>query len=35
MGHSGTRMDLAMVKQEQGKMLRQYMRHFFDKRDRS
>jgi hypothetical protein len=25
-------MDLAMVKQEQGKTLRQYMRHFFDKR---
>jgi hypothetical protein len=32
MGRSGTRMDLAMVKQEQGEMLRQYMRHFFDKR---
>jgi hypothetical protein len=25
-------MDLAMVKQEQGETLRQYMRHFFDKR---
>jgi hypothetical protein len=25
MGCSGTRMDLAMVKQEQGEMLRQYM----------
>jgi hypothetical protein len=25
-------MDLAMVKQEQGEMLRKYMRHFFDKR---
>jgi hypothetical protein len=32
MGRSGTRMDLAMVKQEQGETLRQYMRHFFDKR---
>jgi hypothetical protein len=32
MGRSGTRMDLAMVKQEQGKTLRQYMRCFFDKR---
>jgi hypothetical protein len=32
MGRSGTRMDLAMVKQEQGKMLRKYMRCFFDKR---
>jgi hypothetical protein len=32
MGRSGTRMDLAMVKQEQGKTLRQYMRRFFDKR---
>jgi hypothetical protein len=30
MGRSGTRMDLAMVKQEQG--LRKYMRRFFDKR---
>jgi hypothetical protein len=26
-------MDLAMVKQEQGETLRQYMRRFFDKRD--
>jgi hypothetical protein len=32
MGRSGTRMDLAMVKQEQGEMLRKYMRRFFDKR---
>jgi hypothetical protein len=32
MGRSGTRMDLAMVKQEQGKTLRQYIRRFFDKR---
>jgi hypothetical protein len=32
MGLSGTRMDLAMVKQEQGKTLRKYMRRFFDKR---
>jgi hypothetical protein len=32
MGHSGTRMDLVMVKQEQDEMLRQYMRRFFDKR---
>jgi hypothetical protein len=32
MGHSGTRMDLAMVKQEQGETLRKYMRRFFDKR---
>jgi hypothetical protein len=32
MGRSGTRMDLAMVKQKQGKMLCQYMRQFFDKR---
>jgi hypothetical protein len=32
MGHSGTCMDLAMVKQEQGETLRQYMRRFFDKR---
>jgi hypothetical protein len=31
MGHSGTRMDLAMVKQEQGETLRKYMRRFFDK----
>jgi hypothetical protein len=32
MGHSGTCMDLAMVKQEQGETLRKYMRCFFDKR---
>jgi hypothetical protein len=32
MGHSGTRMDLAMVKQEKGETLRKYMRCFFDKR---
>jgi hypothetical protein len=32
MGRSGTRMDLVMVKQEQGETLRQYMRRFFDKR---
>jgi hypothetical protein len=32
MGRSGTRMDLAMVKLEQGETLRKYMRHFFDKR---
>jgi transcriptional accessory protein Tex/SPT6 len=32
MGRSGTRMDLAMVKREQGETLRKYMRHFFDKR---
>jgi hypothetical protein len=32
MGLSGTRMDLAMVKQEQGETLRKYMRRFFDKR---
>jgi hypothetical protein len=32
MGQSGTRMDLAMVKQEQGETLRKYMRRFFDKR---
>jgi hypothetical protein len=32
MGRSGTRMDLAMVKQEQGKTLHKYMRRFFDKR---
>jgi hypothetical protein len=32
MGRSGTCMDLAMVKQEQSKMLHQYMRCFFDKR---
>jgi hypothetical protein len=31
MGRSGTRMDLAMVKQEQGETLRKYMRRFFDK----
>jgi hypothetical protein len=32
MERSGTHIDLAMVKQEQGKTLRQYMRRFFDKR---
>jgi hypothetical protein len=32
MGRSGTRMDLAMVKQEQGETLRKYMQRFFDKR---
>jgi hypothetical protein len=32
MGRSGTRMDLAMVKQEQGETLRKYMRRFFNKR---
>jgi hypothetical protein len=32
MGRSGTRMDLAMVKQEQGETLYKYMRCFFDKR---
>jgi hypothetical protein len=32
MGRSGTRMDLAMVKQEQGETLRKYIRCFFDKR---
>jgi hypothetical protein len=32
MGRSGTRMDLAMVKQEQGETLRKYMWCFFDKR---
>jgi hypothetical protein len=31
MGQLGTRMDLAMVKQEQGETLRKYMRRFFDK----
>jgi hypothetical protein len=31
-GRLGSRMDLAMVKQEHGEMLRQYMRRFFDKR---
>jgi hypothetical protein len=31
MGRSGTSMDLAMVKQEQGETRRKYMRHFFDK----
>jgi hypothetical protein len=30
-GRSGTRMDLAMVKQEQGETLRKYMRSFLDK----
>jgi hypothetical protein len=32
MGRSGTCMDLAMVKQEQGETLRKYMCRFFDKR---
>jgi hypothetical protein len=32
MGHSGTSMNMAMVKQEQGETLCQYMRRFFDKR---
>jgi hypothetical protein len=32
MGRSGTRMDLAMVKQKQGETLHKYMRRFFDKR---
>jgi hypothetical protein len=32
MGRSGTRMDLAMVKQEQGETLCKYTRCFFDKR---
>jgi hypothetical protein len=32
MGCSGTRMDLTMVKQEQGETLCKYMRCFFDKR---
>jgi hypothetical protein len=32
MGRWTTRMDLAMVKQEQGETLRKYMRRFFDKR---
>jgi hypothetical protein len=32
MGRLGTRMDLAMVKQEQGETLCKYMRRFFDKR---
>jgi hypothetical protein len=32
MGRSGTRMDLAMVKQEQGETIRKYMRRSFDKR---
>jgi hypothetical protein len=32
MGRSGTRIDLAMVKQEQGETLRKYMWRFFDKR---
>jgi hypothetical protein len=32
MGRSGTRMELAMVKQEQGETLRKYMRRFVDKR---
>jgi hypothetical protein len=32
MGRSGSRMDLATVKQEQGETLCKYMRRFFDKR---
>jgi hypothetical protein len=32
MGRSATHIDLAMVKQEQGETLCQYMRRFFDKR---
>jgi hypothetical protein len=32
MGRLGTRMDLAMVKKEQGETLRKYMRRFFEKR---
>jgi hypothetical protein len=32
MGRLGTRMDLAMVRREQGETLRKYMRRFFDKR---
>jgi hypothetical protein len=32
MGRSGTRMDLAMVKQELGETLRKYMQRFFNKR---
>jgi hypothetical protein len=32
MGRSGTRMHLAIVKQEQGETLHNYMRCFFDKR---
>jgi hypothetical protein len=32
MGRSGNRMDLAMVKQEQGETLRKYMQCFFNKR---
>jgi hypothetical protein len=32
MGRSGTRMDLSMVKQEQGETLHKYMGCFFDKR---
>jgi hypothetical protein len=32
MGRSGTHIDLAMVKQEQGETLRKYMRRYFDKR---
>jgi hypothetical protein len=31
MGRSGTRMDLAMVKQDQGETLHQYMWRFFEK----
>jgi hypothetical protein len=32
LGRSSTRMDLAMVKKEQGETLHKYMLHFFDKR---
>jgi hypothetical protein len=32
MGRSGTRMELAMVKPEQGETLLKYMQRFFDKR---
>jgi hypothetical protein len=32
MGRSGTHIDLAMVKQEQGETLRKSMRRFLDKR---
>jgi hypothetical protein len=32
MGRSGTRVDLAMFKQEQGETLHKYLRRFFDKR---
>jgi hypothetical protein len=32
LGRHGTRMDLALIKQKQGKTLREYMRRFFEKR---